>query len=146
VLYGDGPERARLERAAPPGVQFAGFESDRTRLATALASADVLVHGGPYETFGLGIAEAVACGLPVVVPDLGGAVQSVDPTTGETYRSLDPGACAAAIDRVLSRPQDDLRARALEATGRVLTAEQHFDTILSTYEELSKVKRYATSS
>ncbi len=146
VLYGDGPERARLERAAPPGVHFAGFESDRRRLATALASADVLVHGSPYETFGLGIAEAVACGLPVVVPDLGGAVQSVDPTTGETYRSLDPGACAAAIETVLSRPQDLLRARALEAAARVLTAEQHIDTILSTYDELIKGKRYPGSS
>ena len=59
-------------RARPPA--FASLGSSRTgsRLAAALASADVLVHGCPYETFGLGVAEAVACGLPVVVPDARG--------------------------------------------------------------------------
>ena len=56
---------------APPGVRFTGFEKRREALASALASADVLVHGCPFETFGLGVAEAVACGLPVVAPDEG---------------------------------------------------------------------------
>ncbi|HEY6460335.1 MAG TPA: glycosyltransferase, partial [Polyangiaceae bacterium] len=73
VLVGDGPERARLARRALPGVRFLGFEPDRAKLASLLASADLLVHGCPYETFGLGVAEAVASGLPVVVPDAGGA-------------------------------------------------------------------------
>jgi alpha-1,6-mannosyltransferase len=140
VLYGDGPERERLEQMAPEGVHFAGFEKNRPSLAAALASADILVHAGPYETFGLGIAEAVACGLPVVVPDAGGAVQSVDPSCGETYRSLDPAACAAAIHMILDRNPEELRHRALEAAGRVHTAEKHFDIILSTYDDLSKEK------
>ena len=102
VLFGDGPERARLERRAPPGVRFVGFEQDRMRLGQSLAAADMLVHGCPYETYGLGVAEAVACGLPVVVPDAGGAAESADPSSGETYRSLDAAACAAAIERASS--------------------------------------------
>jgi alpha-1,6-mannosyltransferase len=142
VLYGDGPERERLERMAPEGVHFAGFEKDRPSLAAALASADILVHASPYETFGLGIAEAVACGLPVVVPDVGGALQSVDPSCGETYRSLDAAACAAAIHMILDRNPEELRDRALEAARRVHTAEEHFNIVLSTYDELSKEKHY----
>jgi alpha-1,6-mannosyltransferase len=142
VLYGDGPERARLERAAPPGVHFAGFESDRGRLATALASADCLVHGCPYETFGLSIAEAVACGLPAVVPDAGGAAQSIDPASGAVYRSLDATACAAAIEAVLSRRPDELRDRALEAASHVRTVTQHFDVVLGTYADILKEKRH----
>jgi alpha-1,6-mannosyltransferase len=136
VLFGDGPERARLERRAPPGVLFRGFEQDRGRLARALAAADVLVHGCPYETYGLGVAEAVACGLPVVVPDAGGAAECADPVSAETYASLDPAACAAAIERVLARDPSELRARALEAAARVATNAQHYATVLATYDAL----------
>jgi alpha-1,6-mannosyltransferase len=136
VLFGDGPERARLERIAPAGVRFAGFEADRARLAGALASADVLVHGCPYETFGLGVAEAVASGLPVVVPDEGGAAETVDPSSGERYRSLDAAACAAAIERLLAHGGGDLRARALDAAARVPSVEQHFGCVLSVYADL----------
>jgi alpha-1,6-mannosyltransferase len=140
VLFGDGPERARLERRAPPGVRFAGFDTDRERLAESLASADLLVHGCPYETYGLGIAEAVACALPVVVPDEGGAAESVDPASGETYASRDPDACAAAIEHLLSRDPGDLRARAIEAAARVPTVVGHFATVLATYDALLKEK------
>ena len=136
LLFGDGPERPRLERRAPPGVRFMGFERDRSRLGSALASADLLVHGCPYETFGIGVAEAVACGLPVIVPDAGGAAESADPGSSEKYRSLDAAACAAAIERALARDPAGLRARALEAASRVPTIEQHFATVLATYESL----------
>ncbi|HEY4012476.1 MAG TPA: glycosyltransferase [Polyangiaceae bacterium] len=136
VLFGDGPERARLERAAPPGVRFAGFERDRGKLATALASADVVVHGGPYETFGLAIAEAAASGTPVVVPDRGGAQESADPASSETYRSLDAAACAAAIERILDRDPAELRAGALGVAARVPTVEQHFARVVAVYDDL----------
>jgi alpha-1,6-mannosyltransferase len=140
VLFGDGPERARLERRAPPGVRFAGFDTDRARLGRSLASADLLVHGCPYETYGLGVAEGIACGLPVVVPDAGGAGESMDPASGEVYASLDAAACAAAIERVLARDRDELRARALDAAGRVPTIDRHFATVLATYDALLEEK------
>jgi len=136
VLFGDGPERERLERRAPAGVRFAGFVADRSELAAALASADVLVHGCPYETFGLGVAEAVASGLPVVVPDAGGAAESADPASSQTYRSLDAAACAAAIAALLARDPEELRARAVEAVTRVPTVGQHFSRVLGVYADL----------
>jgi alpha-1,6-mannosyltransferase len=136
LLFGDGPERERLERRAPPNVYFVDFEKDRAKLASALASADMLVHSCPYETFGLAVAEAAACGVPVVVPDKGGAVESADPSCSETYRSLDAEACAAAIDRLLARLGPDLAARALAVAARVPTVEQHFVRVLSEYDGL----------
>lgn len=135
VLFGDGPERARLEQSSPAGVHFAGFDTERARLATALASADVLVHAAPYETFGLGIAEAIACGLPIVVPDAGAAAEHAEFACSEVYRSLDPGACAAAIERMLDRAPGS-RAQALGAVGRVVSVEQHFGSVLSSYRDL----------
>jgi alpha-1,6-mannosyltransferase len=141
VLFGDGPERERLERRAPAGVYFARFEKDRSRLASALASADMLVHGCPYETFGLAVAEAAACGLPVVVPDKGGAAESADPSCSETYRSLDVEGCAAAIERLLARSGRDLEEHARAAASRVPTVDAHFARVLSTYAALLRESR-----
>jgi alpha-1,6-mannosyltransferase len=141
VVFGDGPERTRLERAAPPGVSFAGFETDRAKLASAFASADALVHGCPYETFGLSVAEAAACALPVIVPDRGGAAAFADPSCSETYASLDARACAAAIERTLDRPRGDLRARAMDAAARIPTAQQHFARVLGVYDDLLRGRR-----
>jgi alpha-1,6-mannosyltransferase len=136
VLFGDGPERGRLEALASPAVRFAGFERDRTRLARSLAAADFLLHGCPYETYGLGVAEAVSCGLPVIAPDAGGAADSVDAASGETYRSLDAASGAAAVERLLARDPAGLRADALEASLRVPTMEQHYGEVLATYDIL----------
>ncbi len=138
VLFGDGPERARLEARAPLGVRFAGFERDRSKLARALASADLLVHASPYETFGLSIAEAVACGLPIVVPRSGGAAESADPGSSEIYPDLDVGACVAAIERLLARSPHELRAGALEAAARVPSTARHFAAVLDSYAELMR--------
>lgn len=136
VLFGDGPERGRLEARASPGVHFAGFERDRSKLARSLASADVLVHASPYETFGLGVAEAVACGLPIVVPQSGGAAESAAPDCSEVYSDLNVAECVAAIERLLVRDRGELRVRALEAAARVPSIDEHFATVLDSYAEL----------
>jgi alpha-1,6-mannosyltransferase len=136
VLFGDGPERAKLERRASPGVRFAGFQTDRAQLAAALASADALIHGCARETFGLGVAEAVASGLPVVVPDAGGAPESADPSCSQLYARDDAEACAVAILRLLAQDPGDLRARAIEASARVPTAAAHIQQVLSVYDAL----------
>jgi alpha-1,6-mannosyltransferase len=140
VLFGDGPERGRLEARAPPGVYFAGFEPDRAKLARALASADLLVHASPYETFGLGVAEAVACGLPIVVPRSGGAAESADAHSSELYADLDVIECAAAIERMLARDQGELRAHARDAASRVPSMAKHFALVLDAYAELRRAR------
>jgi alpha-1,6-mannosyltransferase len=148
VFFGDGPERARLAARAPRNVRFAGFERDRTALARSLASADVLAHACPYETFGLGVAEAVACGLPVVVPDAGGAASCADASTGVLYPSLDAAACAEGLLRVVRRAERegyDARVRALAAAARVRTAEDHVRDVVSEYERLLHARKAGQS-
>jgi len=140
VVFGDGPERVRLERRAPPGTRFVGFETDRVKLAKAFAAADVLVHACPYETFGLGVAEAIACGLPVVVPDRGGASETANPACSVIYASLDVHACAAALECILACNRTELRARAVDAASRVMTARAHFAKVLGVYDDLLAVQ------
>lgn len=76
VLVGDGPLAGELSaRAARTGrARVVPFMTDRLELARLLASADVYVSAMPFETFGLSVIEAQACGLPVVGVS-GGAMQ-----------------------------------------------------------------------
>lgn len=75
VLFGDGRDRARVVRAAAnnPHIHLAAPVTDRRELAPIFASADALVHGCEAETFCMVAAEARASGLPLIVPDEGGA-------------------------------------------------------------------------
>ena len=138
VIFGDGPERASLERALSsyPRARFFGFERDREKLATALASADLLIHGCPFETFGLGVAEALACGVPAVLPDEGGAAEQASPESTMLYRSGDAEACAIAIETMIARDPFELRQMAAQSAVRVKSVEDHFREMLGIYDEL----------
>ncbi len=140
TIFGDGPERARLEEAAKRDgmgrVRFAGFERDQKKLARALGSADALVHACPHETFGIAVAEAIACGLPIVVPDEGGAAELARPEFAETYRQGDAAACEAAIERLIARDRETVRSAAITASQSILSTRQHFERLLAHYAEL----------
>jgi alpha-1,6-mannosyltransferase len=145
VLIGDGPERERMKAraAGSPDIVMPGFVKDREKLARMLASADVLVHGCPFETFGLSIAEAMSCGLPTVVPDEGGAAEMHVPEAGERYRSLDVEDCARATERLLDRIAkngDEVRAAAVRAAGRLPNVLQQFEGQVALYEDLLRAK------
>ena len=63
IMVGDGPYRKDLE-ARYPDVQFVGFKTG-TELAKYYAMADVFVFPSRWETFGIVMIEAMACGTPV---------------------------------------------------------------------------------
>lgn len=141
VLIGDGPERERMAARAAgcPDVAMPGFVKGREALARMLASADLLVHGCPFETFGLSIAEAMSCGLPTVVPDEGGASEMHVAEAGERYRALDVEACARATERLIdriARDADAMRAAAVKAAARLPSVLQQFEGQIALYEEL----------
>ncbi len=146
VLFGDGPERARMLARARgcDDIAMPGFVHGREALARILASADVLLHGCPFETFGLSLAEAMSCGLPLVVPDEGGASEMHDPASGERYHALDVEACVRATERLIERLSTDresLRAAAAAAVGRLPTVVQQFEGQLALYRELLNRRR-----
>jgi alpha-1,6-mannosyltransferase len=143
LVFGDGPERGRLESLVEgrKDIRFMGFEPDRHKVATALASADVLVHGCPFETFGLTIAQAIASGLPLVVPDRGGAAELAHTSFSEVYRADDPEACARALSRVMARGPMLLRQEAILRRDRVFGAEDQVEKTVQVYRELLRARR-----
>lgn len=137
-LLGDGPERPLLERfcRGRTDVTLPGFVRHRPALAEYFASADLLVHGCPNETFGLSVAEALCCGTPVVVPDRGGAAQFRGFPGVFDYASNDASACAKEMERVLDQPRTPLRQAALHTSRRLRGHTESFDLILETYRQL----------
>jgi glycosyltransferase involved in cell wall biosynthesis len=102
-------------------VGFTGFVQDSS---TAMRALDIVVHASTDpEPFGLVIAEAMACGKPVVVSLAGGASELIEP--GNNALVFTPGD-STALGRCLEQlaRDADLRHR-LGSAGR-LTAEQRF--------------------
>ncbi|MGW6917167.1 glycosyltransferase family 4 protein [Kitasatospora sp. NPDC054939] len=76
VIVGDGPERARLQAQAGPGVVFAGRvdEAEKHRL---LCRSWLLLHPSSLEGWGLVVTEAAVRGTPAVGFDIPGLRDSV---------------------------------------------------------------------
>jgi len=75
VIVGDGPCREKLERLIP-AAHFMGF-STGNELSELYASFDVFVHTGIDETFCQSVQEALASGVPVIAPAVGGPLDLV---------------------------------------------------------------------
>ena len=110
-IIGDGPDRARLERAAGPDVRFLGSVSNDTIRDLYRRSAVTLLPG--EEDFGIAPLEAQACGRPVVALGRGGALETVVPdVSGALVDDLDPRAFADAIAATIDRRVDVAAIRA----------------------------------
>lgn len=140
VLVGGGPWLDRIAALAEhrPRLTLLPYVQERAELARLYASADFYLAPGPGETFGLSIAEAMACGLPVVAVDRAAAPDRVEGSgVGELYRHGDARSAGAALRRMASRLHPGLRSRARAH------AEAHFDwthtfaALVDLYRELA---------
>jgi len=138
MLLGDGPQRSALERQIAGNTHIRLFRPiyDRERFSRIMASADALIHGSDQEPFGLVASEALASGLPLIVPNDGGCAEVADPLFAETYRGGDSKSGAAAIRRLFAREPSILRAAARHAAGHVLSDANHAAALIDFYESL----------
>jgi len=143
VIFGDGPLHSLIKNRAKkiPRLYLAGYVDDRDYISSMLASADVMVHGSTAETYGLVIAEAICSGLPVVVPDRGGAFDLAGEVYSEVYQTGNHRACAGAVEKTLAKDRDLTAKAALERAVRGIgTMDDHFRLLFSTYEKLVEEK------
>jgi alpha-1,6-mannosyltransferase len=114
-LMGDGPQRTDVEGAAArnPNIRLFDYEADRARFAELLASADIYVSAGPFETFGISVLEAQASGLPIVGVNAGALRERVLPGLGALGPVDDAEAMAAnVVHAAQQRASIEPRARA----------------------------------
>ncbi len=110
VICGDGPMRAGLElKSTDLPVTMMGFVADRDELARIMASADVAVAPGPYETFGLSALEALASGTPVVATASGALPELVRRGCGRIVQP-EPAALASGVLDVIAAGDTARRA------------------------------------
>jgi glycosyltransferase involved in cell wall biosynthesis len=132
VIAGDGPDRARLEALAGPGVIFAGrvSEEEKHRL---LCSAWLLLHPALIEGWGIVITEAAIRGTPAIgfsVPGLRDSV--VDGETGLLVESEGQFASAWA-SLALDRP----RAEAMGIAARERAERLHWSAAVEGFAQVA---------
>ncbi len=111
VYAGEGPMREELQNRAASSemkVCFAGFRN-QTELPAIYAAADVLVlpSEGRWETWGLVVNEAMACGVPCIVSShVGCAADLVLPgKTGWIFPATDVAALAECLRDAVTDPE-----------------------------------------
>lgn len=93
VLAGRGPEEQRLrEIAAISGVTVIFIISPSTELLRALFQRSLVYVFPAIEDFGIMPVEAIACGTPIVVPEIGGASEIVELTSSGSLFELNSSA------------------------------------------------------
>lgn len=125
VVVGDGPSEASV-RAALPGAVMPGRRTG-VELARIFASLDLFVHTGPYETFCQTVQEAMASGVPVIAPAVGGPLDLVVP--GRTGVLVPPQDALAVRDAVWALAADPGLRAAYGRAGRAAVAGRTWDAV-----------------
>lgn len=139
LVAGAGPKAVWLEKQTKkriPGKIIQLGHLDKETLANYYANCDVFVHPNPKEPFGIAPLEAMASGVPTVVPNAGGllfyATQEntwlVEPT---------PEKFADAVREIVENPE--LRQKKIEKAFEAVqnnTREKSTDFLLETYDKL----------
>jgi glycosyltransferase involved in cell wall biosynthesis len=146
MIIGDGPERERISQA----IQSAGLEKSVVLtghlkdLTPYYEAADVVAIPSLSEGSPNVLLEAMAFGVPVVATEVGGIPEIV--AHGETallVPARDPGAMAAAIDRVISDPctASTLARQARKKVETDYSPESRAKSLVSIYDDVYRQRR-----
>lgn len=140
-IVGDGPKRqafeATKEQACLSDVCFDGWLTPE-RLRSVMKNAAFLVFPSEwYESFGLTIIEAFACGVPVITSRLGAMMEIVE--NGKTGLHFTPGDAKDLASKVEwawthSKEMETMGKAARAEYQAKYTAEQNYQTLMGIYE------------
>lgn len=137
---GDAAQESEVRSLVAPEfaarIGFVGFQTDPERWFPGF---DVLLHGARREAFGLVLAEAQACGVPVVAARVGGISEVVlDRVTGCLAPAATVDGLAAALEELVA--DDDRRhafaRRAIEHARHQFSQRRYAQDYLQTYLRL----------
>jgi glycosyltransferase involved in cell wall biosynthesis len=143
-IVGDGPLRQELEAEvvnsrAKEWIEFLGFQ-DKQQVFKLMKQALFLVFPSIwYEGFPLTIAEAFACGLPVIAPKLGSMAEIIeDRVTGLHYTPGDSVALAKTIIWAKNHHQDMIKMgkNAQETYQNRYTPAVNYHQLINIYKQV----------
>ncbi len=117
LIAGAGPERGRLQaqveaRGLGARVRLLGSVA-HAEVPGLLGAADAMALASDSEGLANAWVEALACGTPIVIPEVDGAAEVVDrPAAGRLLDARTPAAIADAIRAILAHPPEQGAVRA----------------------------------
>jgi glycosyltransferase involved in cell wall biosynthesis len=146
LLVGDGPELIKIKALANDldvlnRVIFAGFQF---QVGPFYALMDIFVLSSEREAFGLVIAEAMRCKLPVVATRVGGIPSIV--VDGQTGFLVEPRDVVALRNKIYLLLQNEFLRQEMGSAGKVradrkFSAERYVSDVDSLYKRLFFTKR-----
>jgi glycosyltransferase involved in cell wall biosynthesis len=137
IVVGEGQQSTSLRALAGPNVTFSGF-LPRKEYVDTLARAKAMVFAG-CEDFGIALAEAQACGTPLIAFGRGGAADivqrlgsSVSPT-GLLFKAQTVDHIKEAIDR-FEESGEIITPRACAQNAKRFSEENFDRAILESFE------------
>jgi len=138
LVIGDGPERSRLRKlqVRSKNVSSIRYCTDPRELASYYRAADIFVHPGVQETFGLAPLESQACGTPVV-GIRGSYMDSVICHDQKSWaRENSPEALADAIEECSANKSSGLGRNAARIARSLYSWPRVFDELFCIYREV----------
>jgi alpha-1,6-mannosyltransferase len=145
LVIGDGPDRRQLRKlqSGTDNLSWIRYCADPCELAGFYRAADLFVHPGVQETFGLAALECQACGTPVV-GIRGSYMDNVichDQESWALENSAD--ALVNAIEECSDRKLSAMGRNAARVARRLYSWPRVFDELFCIYHELrSKYRRF----
>jgi alpha-1,6-mannosyltransferase len=138
LIIGDGPQRERLRRFEPEAgsVKWIQYCTDSNELARYYRAADLFVHPGAQETFGLVALESQACGTPVIGIRGSYMDQIIFHEQESWSRENTPEALANAIEEFCDKDLKGLGAVAARVAAERYSWPRVFEGLLCIYREV----------
>jgi alpha-1,6-mannosyltransferase len=138
LIIGDGPQREQLHQlqGKTGNVKWIQYCTDSIELARFYRTADLFVHPGIQETFGLVALESQACGTPVV-GIRGSCLDQIIFHQQESWaRESAPAALADAIEEFCGKDLKSLGATAARMAAERYSWGRVFEGLLCIYREV----------
>lgn len=143
LLIGDQPQYGEVHKRINGNGKIILYPYTRNQnlLSRMLASSDIYVSASPFESFGLSLVEAQACGLPVVAMRGGGIPEVVPEISGELGEPGDPKGLAENILKIIKRGPEKVGAEARKFVERNYSWNNTFTKMHILYSLLVENKK-----
>ncbi len=138
LIIGDGPQRNRVQkiRQRVGNISWISYCTDSADLARYYRAADLFVHSGVQETFGLVALESQACGTPVVGIRGSYMDRIICHDQGSWARENTPEALAGAIEGSTAKKLAILGMSAAQTAENLYSWPRVFEELFCIYREV----------